>query len=74
MIKEVEGFEARIAEIEEKIAEIENKLSDPSTYQNGELAASLQKQYAEAKKELEFSFEQWEQKQTELEELLAQLG
>ena len=74
MILEIKDGEVRIGELESRIGEIETELANPATYQNGELAASLQKEYAESKKELESCFEHWEQNQTRLEQLLAQLG
>ena len=74
LTKEIENFESRIGDLEQRIEEIEGELSNPSTYQNGELVALLQKEYAESKKELQACMEQWEDKQTALEELLAQLG
>ncbi len=71
--KAVEDCERSIATLEEKKASLETVLADPGTYQDGERAASLQKEYAEVKQSLETVFAEWEAAQLAYETLLEQL-
>ena len=50
--------------------EIEAKMADPATYQDGERAAALQREYAEVKSALESTFARWEEAQVAYEALL----
>jgi len=68
---EIKLLEKQIAESEKAQAEIEEQLSKPETYQDGVLAARLQKDYAAVKQHLQSSYEQWEKVQIELEDVLA---
>lgn len=66
-------IEQRVENLENRQKEIEDDLAKPATYQNGELAARLQKEYQNVKNELEELFEDWEKSQSEYEKLLEQL-
>ncbi|MCB0296627.1 MAG: ABC transporter, partial [Calditrichaeota bacterium] len=68
--KEIETCEGRISELESRKGEIEAKMADPATYQDGERAAALQREYAEVKSALESTFARWEEAQVAYEALL----
>ncbi len=72
--KIVDDCEAQIEILETRIGEIETLLADPETYKDGPKAAQLQKEYADAKNNLQQNMEQWETAQMEIEELLATLN
>ncbi len=71
---EIWSIENRIDNLENKKKEIEDDLAKPATYQNGELAARLQKEYQVVKDELQDLFDVWEKKQIEFENLLERLN
>jgi len=70
---EIDALEERIEELENRKKEIEDDLVRPQTYQDGELAARLQKEYQNVKNELEELFKAWEKTQNDYEKLLEQL-
>ncbi len=70
----IEKNEQQIAELETRIGEIETEMADPSIYNDGAKAASLQKEYSDAKARLANVYEEWENAQLELEALLTELG
>ena len=71
--KQISDSEKHIAELEEKKTNIEQQMADPQTYQNGELAAGLQKEYGEIQTALAALFEKWEADQIAFEELVSGL-
>lgn len=70
---EIQTLEHEIEASEMKKEEIEARLADPETYKNGELAASLQKEYADIKENLKKKYSQWESANLELEDILGNL-
>ena len=72
--KEIQTLEQEIEEMEVKKEEFEARMADPGTYKNGELAASLQKEYTAVKENLNKKYSRWENAQIELEEILNQIA
>jgi ATP-binding cassette subfamily F protein 3 len=72
--QEVEKLEEKIAGLEKKKHELEARMAQPETYNDGELAVRLQKEYAAVNKELPQCNRRWEQALTELEEIEAALN
>ena len=70
---EISALEKRIDELENRKKEIEDDLVHPQTYQDGELAARLQKEYQNVKNELDELFNAWEKTQNDYEKLLEHL-
>ncbi len=71
--KALETVENRISQLENRIKEIEEAMAQPETYEDKELAVSLQREHAAAKKELEERNPEWEERLLELEEIKANL-
>lgn len=71
--EEIENSEAKIQELETRKAELETRMAAPQTYQDGDLAAALQKEYSQLKIDLDETVEKWENAQIALEELVAKL-
>jgi ATP-binding cassette subfamily F protein 3 len=71
--KEIESLEKAIDNLETEKKEIENKLALPETYKDNLLAVTLQKRYAAVKRDLEKSYQTWEESRGELEALLEQI-
>ena len=72
--KDIKIWETKIEELETRKNDLEQEMLLPETYQNGELIAKLQKEYAAVKIELENSFQKWEAVQTEMDSLMEQLS
>ena len=70
----IETLERQIDELEIRKVEIEAKMARPETYDDGELTVSLQKEYAQIKKDLGANYNQWETAHSELETLLRGLS
>ncbi|NIS38163.1 ABC-F family ATP-binding cassette domain-containing protein, partial [Candidatus Saccharibacteria bacterium] len=71
---EIAYCENRIQELEQQKVDLEKFMADPKSYQDGEHAASLQKEYSAVKDELTELFERWENSQIEYEALMEKLG
>ncbi|MCP4219039.1 MAG: ABC-F family ATP-binding cassette domain-containing protein [bacterium] len=67
--REVEKLEDEIHRLEESKTDLEIRMALPETYENGQLAVTLQKEYGTATKRLEECNRLWEEKQMELDEL-----
>jgi ATP-binding cassette, subfamily F, member 3 len=65
----IKHAEVEIERCETRKAELEFQLSQPETYDNGELVAELQKAYAAVNVSLEGAYRAWEGVQLELENL-----
>ena len=72
-IKNIELLEKEIFKLEARQLEIETQMSNVETFKNGELTASLTKEYAQLKINLKELYNNWEQVNVELEELVRQL-
>ncbi len=72
--KDIKIWENKIEELETRKSDLEQEMLLPETYQNGELIAKLQKEYAAVKIELDNSFQKWEAVQTEMDSLMEQLS
>jgi len=70
---EIERLEGRIEELEAGKREIENEMERPETYQNAGYIVSLQKKYADIRKNLQSSYERWEKAKLELEEIMRRI-
>lgn len=66
----ITALETEIEQLESRQSELENEMANPEIYQNGDLIASLQREYAANKDHLQSNYSRWEQVQSELEELL----
>lgn len=71
--KEVASIEDRISELESSKTRLESLMAQPETYENSQLAVSLQKEYAGVNKNLEIYTEKWETAQAALDQLLSDL-
>jgi ATP-binding cassette, subfamily F, member 3 len=69
MKRAVESLEEKIEDFETKKTDLEARLSQQETYDNSQLAVTLQKEYANVIKDLEISTTEWEKAITTLEEL-----
>jgi ATP-binding cassette subfamily F protein 3 len=70
MERAIANCETNIALFEEKIAEMESLLANPETMQDHSVFAK----YEKAKKDLEQEMQNWENRNEELEQLIAQKG
>jgi ATP-binding cassette subfamily F protein 3 len=68
--REVEKLEENIDRLEKRKDELETQMAQPDTYNDGELAVRLQKEYAAVNKELILCNQEWEQASTQLEEII----
>lgn len=68
--REVADLENKINEVETSKKALEAQMAQPETYQDGQLAVSLQKEYATNNKDLQNYNKKWEKAQTALDELL----
>jgi ATP-binding cassette subfamily F protein 3 len=71
--KAIVRIEKDIEESEFRIKEMEAKLAESETYKNGTDIASLNKEYAKLKQQIEGLFESWESHRLRLDELLKRL-
>lgn len=69
--KEVAALEDKISELETAKNHLEARMARPETYQDSQLAVSLQKEYASVNKDLQHYTGQWEKAQTALDQLLS---
>jgi len=72
--KEVSQLEEKIDLLEKQKVDLEVRMALPETYQDGELAVKLQKEYANINKDLIASNQRWEEVSMKLDELVAQLS
>lgn len=68
--QEIKACEKQILALEKQKAEIEALMAVPDTYRDGELAASVQRDYRKVKEDLEALVAKWEKAQIAYEELL----
>jgi len=68
--KEVADLEDKISELETARETLEARMAQPETYQDSQLAVSLQKEYAYVNKSLQDHTDRWEKAQTALDELV----
>jgi ATP-binding cassette subfamily F protein 3 len=68
--KEVADLEDKISELETARETLEARMAQPETYQDSQLAVSLQKEYAYVNKNLQDHTDRWEKAQTALDELV----
>jgi len=68
--EEIKACEKQILALEKQKAEIEALMAVPDTYRDGELAASVQRDYRKVKEDLEALVAKWEKAQIAYEELL----
>jgi ATP-binding cassette subfamily F protein 3 len=68
---EVAALEDKISELETAKDGLESRMARPETYEDSQLAVSLQKEYAAVNKDLEQYTGQWEKAQTALDQLLS---
>ena len=71
---EIEILEQQISEYEFKKSELEEMMAKPETYQDGEKAATMQKDYADISQNLQSCYERWEEAQLEYDEIIDQLS
>jgi len=72
--KEVADLEDKISELETTKETLEARMAQPETYQDSQLAVSLQKEYACVNKDLQNHTDRWEKAQTALDELVNPKG
>jgi ATP-binding cassette subfamily F protein 3 len=79
--KDLNRLKKEVAELEDKISELETaketleaRMAQPETYQDSQLAVSLQKEYAYVNKNLQNHTDRWEKAQTALDELVNPKG
>jgi len=70
---EIERLERRIEELETGKREIENEMERPETYQDAGYIVSIQKKYADIRKNLQSSYERWGKAKLELEEIMKRI-
>lgn len=68
---QVAALEDKISELETAKDHLETRMAQPETYQDSQLAVSLQKEYASVNKDLQHYTGQWEKAQTALDQLLS---
>ncbi|MGD2089014.1 MAG: ATP-binding cassette domain-containing protein [Candidatus Aminicenantes bacterium] len=68
--REVKKLEENIDRLEKRKDELETQMAQPDTYNNGELAVRLQKEYAAVNKELNLCNLCWEQTSNQLEAII----
>lgn len=71
--QEIESLEHEIEHMEQRKSELEVLMARPETFQNGEYAASIAKEYQLLQAQLPILLQKWEATQLELEALLAEL-
>ena len=73
--QQIQGLEARIETLEQEKDHLEMRLSDGDTYSTlgGEAISTLQQRYAEVKRDLQATMEDWEHASLALDELMASL-
>jgi ATP-binding cassette subfamily F protein 3 len=71
--KIIDKLEKDIEESESRIKQMEAKLADPTIYKNGTDIASMKKEYAKIKREIDDLFSAWESHRLRLESLLETL-
>lgn len=71
--EEVSLLEDRISLLETAKKSLEERMSRPETYDDSQLAVTLQKEYATTRKDLETYTLKWENAQTELDRLMDEL-
>jgi ATP-binding cassette subfamily F protein 3 len=72
--KQINDLEQELQKLEEEKREIEQEMSNPSFYKDQARAAETGKHYQDLLNEIPSLYQQWENKQTELENLLAGLN
>lgn len=72
--KEIEILENKIADLEEEQKSLLEKLNDESLYKNGTGIKNLSVRLKELEKELQILFEQWEEKNQKVNEILSQFN
>jgi ATP-binding cassette subfamily F protein 3 len=72
--REIAELEEKIDRFEKRKVELETQMAQPATYEHGQLAVQLQKEYAHINKELETCTQRWEQVSHRLEEILQSLA
>jgi ATP-binding cassette, subfamily F, member 3 len=68
--KEVKALEEKIDSLEKRKVDLETRMALPETYQDGELAVRLQKEYGIVTKDLVSSNKRWEEAVTVLEQII----
>ena len=71
---EIERYENQILTLEKQKAEIEALMAVPDTYRDGELAASVRRDYRQTKEDLEIAIAKWEKAQIAFDQLLEQIA
>jgi ATP-binding cassette subfamily F protein 3 len=72
--RDVGELEAKIEQLEKRKDELEVQMALPDTYNNGELAVRLQKEYAGVNRELSQCNQRWEHTSSQLEEIIESLS
>jgi len=73
LTRQIESLEKKIASLEARKNEIEALMANPATYQDTALATSLPYEYSQVQDELSVCYNQWEQAQLELEDVLKRI-
>lgn len=73
LTRQIELLEQKITALESRKTEIESLMADPATYKDTALAASLPYEYSKIKNELATCYDQWDQAQLELEQILEKI-
>ncbi len=71
--QEIEQYEAQILVLEKQKSEMEALMAVPDTYRDGDLAASVQRDYRRNKEDLEATVAKWEEAQLAFEKLLEKI-
>jgi ATP-binding cassette, subfamily F, member 3 len=72
--REIAALEEKIDRLEKRKAELESQMAQPATYEKGEVAVQLQKEYAQINKELDSCTLHWEQNSNRLEDILQSIA